>query len=60
MIREVGGGLRQAIPPEDEPKLLDAAISKDGNEYDTVILVARSATGATTEELLGMMRGALA
>jgi len=41
-----------AIPPEDEPQLLEAARFMDSNECRTVIEAARSATGLTTDEIL--------
>jgi len=40
------------IPPEDQPKLLEAARFMDGNECTTVIPAARESVGLGTEELL--------
>ena len=40
------------IPPEDQPRLLEAARFMDSNECNTVIPVARGATGQSTEEIL--------
>ena len=44
-----------AIPPEDEPQLLEAARFMDANECDTVIAAARGGAGLTTEQLLQQM-----
>jgi regulator of RNase E activity RraA len=41
-----------AIPPEDEARLLDAALFMDANECKHTIAAARSATGVPTDELL--------
>lgn len=41
-----------AIPPEDEKKILDAAIFMDTNECKTVIRAARETTGKSKEEIL--------
>lgn len=49
-----------AIPPEDEARLLEAAVFMDGNECDTVIPAARSSAGTTTEELLARLDAAAA
>jgi len=40
------------VPPEDQSKLLDASRFMDANECETVIPVARSAAGQTTESVL--------
>jgi len=47
-----------AVPPEDEAGLLEAASFMDANECRTVIAAARSAAGATTEELLARLADA--
>jgi regulator of RNase E activity RraA len=44
-----------AIPPEDEARLLDAAIFMDSNECNTVIAAARGSFGLPIEELLRQM-----
>ncbi len=49
-----------AIPPGEEPKLLDAARFMDSNECQSVIAAARDASGRTTEELLERMNAASA
>lgn len=41
-----------AIPPEDEERLLAAALFMDANECNTVIAAARSAAGLPTEDVL--------
>lgn len=41
-----------ALPKEDEPRLLEAALFMDQNECNTEISVARSASGKTTKQLL--------
>jgi 4-hydroxy-4-methyl-2-oxoglutarate aldolase len=41
-----------AIPPEDEPHLLQAASFMDANECNTVIQAARSSTGLSLDQLL--------
>lgn len=41
-----------AIPPEDEPRLLDAAQFMDANECATVIAAARGTTGSTKVQVL--------
>jgi 4-hydroxy-4-methyl-2-oxoglutarate aldolase len=41
-----------AIPPEDEAKLLEAAIFMDANECQTVIPAAREAVGKSVTEML--------
>lgn len=40
------------IPPEDEERLLEAALFMDANECNTVIPAARSAAGRSFEEIL--------
>ena len=47
-----------AIPPEDEPRLLEAATFMDANECRTVIAAARSASGLETAALLTRMTAA--
>ena len=44
-----------AVPPEDAPRLLDAARFMDSNECHTVIPAARGATGLPMEEILQRM-----
>jgi regulator of RNase E activity RraA len=41
-----------AIPREDEPHVLDAALKMDANECNTLIGAARNATGLSTEDIL--------
>lgn len=41
-----------AVPPEDEPRLLEATKFMDDNECNTVIAAARSASGLSTDEKL--------
>ncbi len=48
------------IPPEDQEKLWEAACFMDANECSTLIAVARSAAGQTTEEVLGQIDAAAA
>ena len=40
------------IPPEDQPKLLDAARFMDANECETVIAASRNSAGLSTDQLL--------
>jgi len=40
-----------AIPPEDEPGLLDASVFMDRNECDTLIACARSTAGLTKQQI---------
>ena len=47
-----------AIPPEDEPRLLEAASFMDANECRTVIAAARSASGLETAAILARMSDA--
>jgi 4-hydroxy-4-methyl-2-oxoglutarate aldolase len=47
-----------AIPPEDEPRLLEAATFMDANECRTVIAAARSASGLETAALLARLSDA--
>lgn len=47
-----------AIPPEDEARLLDAAIFMDQNECQTVIRAARESTGKSTQEILDQINQA--
>jgi 4-hydroxy-4-methyl-2-oxoglutarate aldolase len=47
-----------AIPPEDEPRLLEAAAFMDANECRTVIAAARSASGLETAAILARMSDA--
>jgi 4-hydroxy-4-methyl-2-oxoglutarate aldolase len=44
-----------AIPPEDERRLLDAALFMDSNECETVIAAARQAEGKSTEDILDQL-----
>ena len=44
-----------AIPPDDETKLLEAAIFMDSNECDTVIRAARESTGKSVDEILAQI-----
>jgi 4-hydroxy-4-methyl-2-oxoglutarate aldolase len=41
-----------AIPPEDEPRLLEAARFMDANECNTIISAARSSTGLPMDQVL--------
>ncbi len=47
-----------AIPPEDEPQLLDAARFMDANECETVIPAARGTSGQTSAEVLAAINAA--
>jgi regulator of RNase E activity RraA len=47
-----------AIPPEDEARLLDAAIFMDTNECQTVIRAACESTGKSTQEILDQLNQA--
>jgi regulator of RNase E activity RraA len=47
-----------AIPPEDEPRLLDAARFMDANECETLIPAARDSAGKSTVEVLAAINGA--
>jgi 4-hydroxy-4-methyl-2-oxoglutarate aldolase len=47
-----------AIPPEDEPRLLEAAAFMDANECRTVIAAARSTSGLSTAAILEQMSDA--
>ncbi|MBN1342568.1 MAG: RraA family protein [Phycisphaerae bacterium] len=40
------------IPPEDQPRLLEAVRFMDANECNTIISAAREAAGASTEDVL--------
>lgn len=44
-----------AIPPEDEARLLEAAVFMDQNECNTVIPAARESAGKTADELLAAL-----
>jgi 4-hydroxy-4-methyl-2-oxoglutarate aldolase len=46
------------VPEEDQARLLEALRFMDGNECDTVIAAARSATGLTNNELLAQIEQA--
>jgi regulator of RNase E activity RraA len=46
------------IPPEDQPRLLDAASFMDANECSTLIAAARSASGQTAEKVLDQLNEA--
>jgi regulator of RNase E activity RraA len=43
------------IPPEDQPRLLDAVAFMDGCELDTMISTARNSAGRTAAEILDAM-----
>lgn len=47
-----------AVPPEDETRLLEAALFMDRNECETVIPASRSAAGLPTEEVLARINEA--
>jgi 4-hydroxy-4-methyl-2-oxoglutarate aldolase len=47
-----------AVPPEDEPDLLAAALFMDANECRTMIAAARGAGGLSPDELLGRLNDA--
>lgn len=47
-----------AVPKEDEPRLLEAALFMDNNECDTVIPAARGAAGLSADELLARLGAA--
>ena len=47
-----------AIPPEDEPKLLEAARFMDANECSTVIPAAKNTLGLSSEEILKQLGAA--
>jgi regulator of RNase E activity RraA len=47
-----------AIPPEDEARLLDAAVFMDSNECNTVIAAARGSVGLPFEQALERMEKA--
>lgn len=47
-----------AIPPEDEEKLLEAAVFMDQNECNTVIAAARETMGKTPEEIIEALAAA--
>jgi 4-hydroxy-4-methyl-2-oxoglutarate aldolase len=49
-----------AVPPEDEPRLLDAARFMDQNECETVIPAARAAAGKPLQQVLVEMDAAAA
>jgi len=49
-----------AIPPGDEPQLLEAARFMDANECNTMIAAARSTAGLTTEQALAQIEQAAA
>jgi hypothetical protein len=46
------------IPPEDQPRLLEAAAFMDANECSTLIAAARGTTGNSTEEVLAQLDAA--
>ncbi len=48
------------IPPEDQPRLLEASLFMDANECNTVIAAARGSDGLTTEEVLDRLDAAQA
>lgn len=47
------------VPPEDQPKLLDAARFMDANECDTVIAAAREGAGRSSDELLARLEASI-
>jgi regulator of RNase E activity RraA len=47
------------IPPEDQPRLLEAARFMDANECTTVIPAARDSAGRSTEELLANLEASI-
>ncbi|MES2599107.1 MAG: RraA family protein [Verrucomicrobiota bacterium] len=47
------------IPPEDQPKLLDAARFMDANECETVIAASRSNTGLSQEQLMTQIEASI-
>ena len=47
------------IPPEDQPKLLEAARFMDANECATVIPAARNGAGLSTDELLASLEASI-
>jgi 4-hydroxy-4-methyl-2-oxoglutarate aldolase len=47
-----------AIPPEDESRLLEAAVFMDGNECETLIPAARYSAGRGCDEILAAMKEA--
>ncbi len=47
------------IPPEDQPKLLEAARFMDANECETVIAASRDAAGRTTPDLLARIEDSI-
>jgi len=47
------------IPPEDQPKLLEAACFMDGNECATVIPAARDSAGRSTDELVANLEASI-
>jgi regulator of RNase E activity RraA len=49
-----------AIPPEDEERLLEAALFMDQNECNTTIAAARSSAGKTMENVVESLEAASA
>ncbi|GEP41958.1 RraA family protein [Brevifollis gellanilyticus] len=47
------------IPPEDQPKLLDAARFMDANECETVIAASRSNAGLSQEQLMTLIEASI-
>jgi len=47
------------IPPEDQPKLLDAARFMDANECETVIAASRSTTGLSQEQSMALIEASI-
>ncbi|MBL9130298.1 MAG: RraA family protein [Verrucomicrobiaceae bacterium] len=47
------------IPPEDQPRLLEAARFMDANECETVIPAARASYGLTTDSLLANLEASI-
>jgi 4-hydroxy-4-methyl-2-oxoglutarate aldolase len=47
------------IPPEDQPRLLEAARFMDSNECTTVIAASRDSAGRSTDELLANLEASI-
>ena len=47
------------VPPEDQPKLLEAARFMDSNECNTVIAAARDSAGLGTDKLLANLEASI-
>lgn len=48
------------IPPEEQPRLLEAASFMDANECETVIPAARGSAGLSSEEILSNLESSIA